>query len=199
MEFEFDEDEIKEIAISVIVLSLAFSIVLSGGLTKFLVNNNIFFMFFASLLTVGIGFILHELMHKFVAQMYNSSARYVMWAPGLGMALLFSIFFKMILAAPGAVYIYAPYLTREEYGKISLAGPAMNVLISLGFLFLLFIMPSAGLIKEVLYLGAYINVFLAGFNMIPFPPLDGSKVFNWNPVVWAVFVAAVGFLYFFVL
>jgi len=29
-------------------------------------------------------------------------------------------------------------------------------------------------------------VFLAGFNMIPFGPLDGAKVWRYNPVLWGI-------------
>ncbi|MFH1240586.1 MAG: site-2 protease family protein [Candidatus Diapherotrites archaeon] len=40
---------------------------------------------------------------------------------------------------------------------------------------------------------AYINMFLGLFNMIPFPPLDGSKIFRWNPIIWAaVFLPFIG-------
>ena len=43
-----------------------------------------------------------------------------------------------------------------------------------------------------------INFFLGAFNMVPFPPLDGSKVMAWNPLVWglsfALFWGAVFFI-----
>ena len=35
-------------------------------------------------------------------------------------------------------------------------------------------------------LGYQINFILAGFNLIPFGPLDGKKVMEWNPIIWAV-------------
>ncbi|MDK2988251.1 MAG: hypothetical protein PWQ47_1389 [Methanothermococcus sp.] len=80
--------------------------------------------------------------------------------------------------APGAVYIYKDYLTSEENGLISIAGPLTNV--ALAFVFLILHIP---IISDIGYM---VNIFLAAFNMIPIYPLDGAKVLNWNPVIWAV-------------
>ena len=41
-------------------------------------------------------------------------------------------------------------------------------------------------------LGVWINAFLAGFNMIPFGPLDGATVKDWNLGVFAVAFAVMG-------
>ncbi|MCD6434530.1 MAG: site-2 protease family protein, partial [Candidatus Diapherotrites archaeon] len=45
--------------------------------------------------------------------------------------------------------------------------------------------------------GAYINFFLAFFNLLPVPPLDGSKVIVWNKFVWLITIAVAGFASFF--
>ena len=37
---------------------------------------------------------------------------------------------------------------------------------------------------------AFINTFLAVFNMIPFGVMDGLKVFMWNKIIWAITFAA---------
>jgi Zn-dependent protease len=44
-------------------------------------------------------------------------------------------------------------------------------------------------------LGAYINTWLAIFNLIPFSPLDGMAVFKWNKVAWLAAVATSTALY----
>ena len=33
-----------------------------------------------------------------------------------------------------------------------------------------------------------VNAGLAFFNMLPIPPLDGSKVVTWNPVAWLLVI-----------
>jgi len=132
-----------------------------------------------ALLIVSTAFVLHEMGHKLVAQKYGCWAEYRMYPRGLLLALIIS-FFGVVFAAPGAVYI-AGNVDSERNGKISLAGPGVNVLISLGALPLLFLPGFIGLIG--FYLG-YINIFLALFNMLPFPPLDGSKIFMWSKKVY---------------
>lgn len=82
---------------------------------------------------------------------------------------------------------YNPYNLRDKkYGslKVGIAGPAANFLIALIlgiFLRLAFggiFGPSAfsGVFLSALALIIYINIFLGLFNLIPIPPLDGSKV-----------------------
>ena len=87
------------------------------------------------------------------------------------------------------MYIAGP-LSREQNGKVSVAGPFTNFVLGLVFLGGWIGIRGlsggdlVGYVRSVLYLTAYINVFLGGFNMIPVPPLDGSKVIRWNPAIW---------------
>ncbi len=75
---------------------------------------------------------------------------------------------------------YNPYNLRDKkYGeaKVGIAGPLANFAIALFFgLFLRFI-PVFNLIFASLLMSiVYINLVLMVFNLIPIPPLDGSKV-----------------------
>ncbi|MCZ7396917.1 MAG: M50 family metallopeptidase [Candidatus Methanoperedens sp.] len=148
---------------------------------------------------VGTGFILHELAHKFTAQRYGYVADYEASPMGLLLALGLSLLTKgsFVFAAPGAVMIrgrnvlYSPQddrywnsiQTAKEIAYISVSGAVVNLLLAMMF-FAGSIFVSDPLVDEVLKWAAFINVFLAGFNMIPFGPLDGAKVWRYNPVLW---------------
>lgn len=60
---------------------------------------------------------------------------------------------------------------------VSLAGPAANVVTALIMLLVFKLWPGTGLAtKQILSLAFIYNLYLAVFNLIPIPPLDGSKV-----------------------
>ncbi len=171
----FGINEMRDLCISVLVLGFAFNLAFTSGSIYFLP---------ATIFIVAVVFALHELGHKFTAQKFGCFAEYRMWPYGLVIALVFS-FFGVIFAAPGAVYISCLHLTRRQNGLISLSGPAVNIL--LGFLFLLLSWVYAPL-SAIFLLTARISVFLAFFNLIPFSPLDGSKIFAWDRNVWIIAV-----------
>lgn len=77
---------------------------------------------------------------------------------------------------------YNPYnLSDQRYGdaKVAIVGPATNILIALIFSALIRGADVIGLNAQFIDIASYIvyiNLLLALFNMIPIPPLDGSKI-----------------------
>ncbi|WP_457613999.1 site-2 protease family protein [Methanocaldococcus sp.] len=182
--YKFSEKEIIDLTVSVLAIAFIFSY-----------PNLSPTIFLISLIAVGSGFIFHELMHRTVARRYGAWSEFRAWYEGLLIALILKIFLGFTFIAPGAVYIYKDYLTAEENGKIALAGPLTNVALAFIFYILMLISPRISLLHSIGSYGFYINLFLAGFNMLPIPPFDGEKVLRWNPLIWAIFgIPLIGFL-----
>jgi len=191
--------ELTHLLISWFTLSLAFSVDAAyAGLPRFMTE------FPLVLIGLGTGFIFHELAHRYIAKSYGCWAEFRMWTWGLLLALGMAVLTRgtFLFAAPGAVYIGGKQLSVEENGKISLAGPGVNILVGLGFVGLLLYSASIGLrsgdfLFDLGIIGSMVNFFLGFFNLIPFGPLDGSKVMLWNPGVWVFAIAIAGSLVFF--
>jgi Zn-dependent protease len=150
-----------------------------------------------ALLTVGFGFIGHELAHKFAAQRLGCVAEFRLWFLGLVTALLFAFITRgsIIFAAPGAVYIQpknSPFgINRRDNGYISLAGPVTNTLLAMVFFLLI---GSWGVLDIIGRIGFQVNLWLAAFNLLPFGVLDGEKIFQWSRVVWVAITAPIWIL-----
>ncbi len=193
--FHFSNMEIQQLGISILVLTLAFTIIFSGGIqnmdwNEFPVN------FVIAFVAVVTAFFCHELAHKFLAQRYKCWAEFRYWQFGLLIALLSSMM-GFLFAAPGAVMIRGN-ITKSQYGKISVAGPMTNFMIAAGFVGLLFVIPAHLLLWDLAYMVAFINALIGGFNLIPIPPFDGSKILNWSIPVYVGMVAiAVFYVYLF--
>lgn len=185
---KFSSSEVRDILISMLVIAGIFAYIYSGKN----VNSAILYLPI-TLIAVGLGFVLHELAHKFVAIHYGFWAEYKLWVQGLILAVVVSIISNFIFAAPGAVYIHGEYISEEQNGKISLAGPLTNIVLALIFLALIPLFAGNEILLLIGTIGFTINSFLALFNLIPFSVLDGAKIFRWNPIVWAL-TAIVAFL-----
>ncbi len=82
-----------------------------------------------------------------------------------------------ILAAK-PVPINTSRIKGDEYGfaLVALAGPLTNVLLALGAGLSLRFIGFDSLIADFMVVFLYLNVGLAAFNLLPLPPLDGSRV-----------------------
>jgi len=183
-------EERKDLLIACVALSLAFTLVfIRGGWTPlFLVV-----VFVSSVVTVGLGFILHELAHKFTAVRFGYWAAFRKDNQMLLVAVALAALVGVVFAAPGATMIYVPpgrEMTKEENGKISVAGPIVNLV--LGAIFLVVLLAGAAFALWPLMvlgtMGLSVNGMIAFFNLLPVSILDGRKVIAWSPVVFAVVI-----------
>ena len=132
------------------------------------------------------GFILHELAHKYVAQGYGLWAEFRINMTGLLLTAL-SMVSPIKFIAPGAVMI-AGFADKNRMGRTAFAGPLVNIVITSVLLILLPALSSPALYQAILA-GAAINAFLAVFNLIPFAVFDGQKVYTWDKRYWAALFA----------
>ena len=187
------QKEIVDITKAWIAISVAFAILLTGGpIYNNIFSSKFYSMFIISSITVGIGFLLHELGHKFVAQRYGCFAEFRSFDNMLVLAILMS-FFGFLIAAPGAVFISGK-VGRERNGKISAAGPVVNIILAVVFLAASF--SSIEIIKKTSFYGFMINSWLALFNMIPLWNFDGAKIFKWNKLYYFA-ITATAFIFVF--
>ncbi|GGN87988.1 MULTISPECIES: metalloprotease [Haloarcula] len=192
MNLTFSRDEVQDLLIAWLALGVAFTLLLErelrsallgqvGGLTLSGVSQTLV----VSLLTVGVGFLLHELAHKVVAVRFGQVAAFKADYRMLGFAIVGALV-GFLFAAPGAV-VHRGRISKRENGLIALAGPVTNILLAVVFVVpfaVAFFGYTGGIVWEIARRGLQINLLLAGFNMLPFGPLDGRKVRAWSNVVF---------------
>ncbi|OGF18391.1 hypothetical protein A3I35_03475 [Candidatus Falkowbacteria bacterium RIFCSPLOWO2_02_FULL_45_15] len=145
---------------------------------------------------------IHEYMHAWMAdRLGDSTARdlgRLTINPLAHLDWFGSIFLPLLLVLSGSplVFGYAkpvpfnPYNLRDQKwgsAKVAAAGPLGNFILALSFGLVLRTVPALDLqLATFISYIVIINLILMVFNLIPIPPLDGSKViaaflpFNWQ-------------------
>ncbi len=146
------------------------------------------------LVALIISIVLHEVAHGFAADRHGDptarlqgrlSLNPVSHIDPIGSILIPGILFLTqagILFGWAKPVPYNPYNLRDQKwgeAKVAAAGPAVNLAVALIFGTLIRFVETLGLGTAFIEISSYIvyiNILLAFFNMIPFPPLDGSKI-----------------------
>lgn len=153
------------------------------GLINLLFKDPLTFVLVAIPLLYSI--ILHELAHGWVAyKMGDSTAKWlgrlslnpIKHLDPIGTIMLFVFGFGWAKPVP----VNFNNLRDERKGIIfvSAAGIVANIILAFfSFLLLRLLAPAPfGILSTILAVFAQINIMLAAFNLIPIPPLDGSKI-----------------------
>ena len=195
---KFSQIELRDIAVSILALSLAFLLMFRN--TNFVTAYFKFYMgdlwaagmFGMMVIIVILSFFTHELGHKFTAQRMGLWSEYRMFPMGLLIAVFMSIF-GFLFAAPGVVYIRG-YVDTEQDGKISMAGPATNIILAVIGLALALALNGQPIMVPF-YLLFILNASLALFNLLPIGILDGAKILRWNSSIWTMMIIIAGVLF----
>jgi Zn-dependent protease len=153
------------------------------GLISLLFSNPGVFIALVVLLLYSV--IAHEVAHGWVAYLFgdDTARRYgrLTLNPAshidfVGALMLFIVGFGW--AKPVPVNYYNLKNSRFAILSVALAGCATNILIAISALFLLQFetIRANTFYYSMLTIVARINIILGAFNLIPIPPLDGSKV-----------------------
>ena len=137
--------------------------------------------------------IIHECSHGYAALLCGDDTAKVMGRLTLNpiphidpigtllLPFLLVIFHSRVIfawAKPVPINPYNFYDYKKGILLTGAAGPLSNIILSLLFSLLFRVSGSFSLLSRVLALGCLINLFLAIFNLIPVPPLDGSRIIS---------------------
>jgi Zn-dependent protease len=158
---------------------------LTMGLIQLLIKDPLAFVILSALLLYSVIF--HELAHGWVAyKMGDSTAKRlgrltlnpIKHLDPFGSLMLLIVGFGWAKPVPINLANIPHDKRRKGLILVSAAGITANIIfafVALSLMRLLSAEPS-GMAGQVLLLLAHINIILAAFNLIPIPPLDGSKI-----------------------
>ena len=166
--------------------------------------------FAAIIVTFIIAITVHEFMHAWTAWMLGDDTARLLGRVSLNPVVHFDpvgalLFLLIALGFPGIAW-GRPVPVNEfrlrpagrfgrqgSMGLVAFAGPISNVVLgalAAGILrFASFLGTSLGEAEQFLWIFMIVNFSLAAFNMIPLPPLDGSRILSailppfWRPVL----------------
>lgn len=149
---------------------------------------------FITLLILLFSIILHEYSHGYIAYKNGDDTAYLMGRltfnpikhiDPMGTFVLPLLCYLMHLplfgwAKPVPVNFLRLNNPKKDMAKVAFAGPASNLLVVVLCVFIFKILVILNvqevLFYKILIYGIQINLILAIFNLIPIPPLDGSKI-----------------------
>lgn len=133
---------------------------------------------------------LHEMMHSVVSYWLGDDTarlhgrisfnplRHIDPITTVGLPLLLVLLGLPPFAAARPVPINVYRLKFEEFGMalVAVAGPLTNLLLAILAALLIRLLEPVGWVNDFLLMNIAMNTGLFIFNMIPFPPLDGSRI-----------------------
>ena len=196
--WHFSKTEIEHLTQATIAFAIALGLMFSGGLMGALGDTSKFILFsFIGLVTFTPGFLVHEIAHKVQARKYGCWAEFRASPGGLRLGLIVAALIGVVFMAPGAVMV-AGNTSKEQFGKIALAGPVSNVALwCIGLAFAVTVSSPNIYFDLFIFYWMMANGILGALNMLPFGPLDGKKIRTWSvPVFWIWLIICLSMVWF---
>ena len=143
------------------------------------------------LLSLTVALTLHEFAHAWVGNLLgdNTARRegrlslnplaHIDPLTTLALPLMLVILHSPVIFAAAKPVPFNPHMLKGgRWGAalVALAGPLTNLLLAVAFSAILWLVPMPNIWSSLLINMIVVNVGLGVFNLIPFPPLDGSRV-----------------------
>jgi len=194
--FNFSKEEINGLVVSIIIIGFIVSfrdwvITPEGGLDSFITLRNIF----NGIIVACLVLLIYETGHRLIAIGKGFEIKSKLWWPGIIVGLILAFATKgwlWLIIAPSVFihHLHVHRLGRFRYGRnlldngfICLAGPVAMIIFAFIVKILLIYLPANVLLLKTLY----VSLWFAAVNMLPIPPLDGSRVFFMpgGPLIYA--------------
>ncbi len=174
--FMFTKQQIFSIAVSLLVITFAFSYAKAGTL------NEILSLIPIVLATSMIAELVKDLLKGFVARSQSVLAEYHLWYVGIAMFLVSSVALKAPFSSPGHTRLHSAKDDKRSVGLVSLSG-----IIFLQIFTIIFYLLFVNGFRLIGNMGLVICLTAAFFDTIPLPLCNGKDLYDWNKTVWLSF------------
>ncbi len=198
----FQKEEWHGFLITVFILSIIFSFD-EWGTAKFDVTEGFANLLLAVIIVFFSVFVHHAAQRAF-ALWYGFRPEHILWWQGLTFAGLITVFTNGVVKLfPGSALMihhlpthrlgfYRYGLNFKSFASIAAVGPGANLVLA-GILRI--VGEFIGLPAEFVEKAYFFNLLFAGFNALPIPPLDGSRVFYGSRLLYVfVFSSVAAFI-----
>lgn len=152
----------------------------------FLLKDHLQIRWETLLILVGAGAIttlVHQLAHHEAARRAGQAAELQFWGLGTAILVLSSWIFGYLFASPSRnLFQKGQEPSPRTTAMISLAGPAVSLAVAMGSLLLFPLGGMAAAAGRTLF---SMNLMYGVYSLVPFDPMDGKPVFDWNHAIWA--------------
>ena len=196
--FWFSWTELNGLLLTTLVFAFIYSFD-KWGITEF--NFGVGLKNFGlAILLCGFSLLMHHSGQRLMALKLGVKAEHKVWWPGLIIGLLLVVLslgkLKMFAASAVFITILQPHrLGAHRYGlnlgtlaKVALAGPVFNVFLATCAVLLEWFGVLPASIATPLFI---FNLYFAAWNLLPIPPLDGSRIIYHSRLAYVFLVASI--------